>query len=52
MQNKEHHIWCNYSIGDPKDCKLCQRLNRECPEKGRTPAEMLEDYFPDVKTRS
>lgn len=48
---KEHHLWCNYFMGDPNKCKMCDRLYKEYPMNNLTPDELLKTYFPKVIKR-
>jgi hypothetical protein len=45
----KHHRWCNFSaFKTPEECHQCKKLNEMYPEEGRTSAEMMAKYFPDV----
>lgn len=46
---KQHHIWCNYFMTDPKTCRMCKGLFENYPmDENTTIEEMMEKHFPDV----
>lgn len=47
---ESHHIWCNYQMGDPKDCRQCKRLKERYPEDC-SPGELIKKHFPNVVVR-
>ena len=46
----KHHVWCNFFLEEPAEtCLMCSGLKKNYPMDGKTPDQLQQEHFPNVR---